>query len=324
MRKIGLSAIFIVLAFLTSSAQIGIGTNTPDASAQLDVVSANKGFLPPRIALIGTNLPSPVTNPATGLLVFNTATSGGTPTNVQPGYYYWNGTSWYPVANKGNVPGDMQYWNGSRWIVIPLGLNGQVLTICNGVPVWGPCSTTTSISPANNQYEGYLNNLAPNVFDQGDQVLIQTWTFNGNLYLIRQCIKFDLSSIPMGAVIDSAKLFLYADATPINGNQVDAMYGNNNSCTIQRITTNWTLPTPFTWNSPPAITTQNQVLIPQSTAAFENSVMNVTQLVKDMHTNGNNGFFIKLQSETIYNSRQYENSLNPDAAKRPKLVVSYH
>lgn len=319
-------AIFVIL-FLShiATAQIGIGTNNPDPSAALDISSSDKGLLPPRVALVTTISPAPVTNPATGLLVYNTATSGSTPSNVAPGYYYWNGVNWYPVINKGNAYGEMQYWDGSKWLLITLGLNGQVLTICNGKPQWGPCVNTLTTAPANNPYEGYLNNLAPNIFDQGTaSVLIQAWTNNGSAYYIRQCLKFDFGSIPAGAIIDSAKLYLYADSFPINGNQVDAMFGSGNVCTIQRITSNWTLPTPFSWNNPPAVTTMNQAILPQSNSAFENSVVNVTQLVADMHNFGNNGFFIRLQTEQIYNSRQYVNSQNANAARRPKLVISYH
>jgi len=77
-------------------AQVGIGTTSPDASAQLDVTSGTKGFLPPKVALTATNSASPITNPATGLLVYNTATAGSSPNNVVPGYYYNSGTTSAP------------------------------------------------------------------------------------------------------------------------------------------------------------------------------------------------------------------------------------
>jgi len=65
---------------------VGIGTNTPNASAKLDVVDANRGVLIPRVGLTSTIVTSPVTNPANSLLVFNTNTTG----DVTPGYYYWD------------------------------------------------------------------------------------------------------------------------------------------------------------------------------------------------------------------------------------------
>jgi hypothetical protein len=88
------------LVFLNGNAQTGIGTTTPSPSAKLEVASSNQGFLPPRIALTATNAASPVTSPATGLLVYNTATTGTAPNNVAPGYYYWNGSAWVAILSN--------------------------------------------------------------------------------------------------------------------------------------------------------------------------------------------------------------------------------
>ena len=68
----------------------------------------------------------------------------------------------------------------------------------------------------------------------------------------------------------------------------------------------------------------NQAIIPQSTSSFQDNIINVTELVKDMLTNGNNGFLIRLQTEVTYNIRQYISSLNANTAKRPKLIIYYH
>ena len=130
------------------SAQVSINaTGTlPDPSAGLDVSFTDKGFLPPRIALTGISSASPVTDPATGLLVYNTAVAGTSPDNVTPGYYYWNGTKWFPVSNiQGTNPGDMQYWNGSQWVIMPAGSTGEVLVFSNGVPVWGGLGVPSSV-----------------------------------------------------------------------------------------------------------------------------------------------------------------------------------
>jgi len=89
MKKIFVT-LFLTVS-LTSFAQqnVGIGSNTPDASAQLEVASANKGFLLPRIALTGTADVTTIAAPATGLLIYNTATAGTAPSNVFPGFYYY-------------------------------------------------------------------------------------------------------------------------------------------------------------------------------------------------------------------------------------------
>jgi hypothetical protein len=99
MKKIIL-VLTLFLVFLNGNAQTGIGTTTPSPSAKLEVASSNQGFLPPRIALTATNAASPVTSPATGLLVYNTATTGTPPNNVAPGYYYWNGSAWVAILSN--------------------------------------------------------------------------------------------------------------------------------------------------------------------------------------------------------------------------------
>ena len=44
----------------------------------------------------------------------------------------------------------MLYWNGTQWITLPVGTNGQFLTLINGVPAWGQltflCGTTMTIN----------------------------------------------------------------------------------------------------------------------------------------------------------------------------------
>lgn len=95
--------IFFIISLLIvqlSFAQTGIGTTTPHASAKLEVASSTQGFLPPRVTLTATNAASPVTSPATGLLVYNTATTGTAPNNVAPGYYYWNGSTWVAILSN--------------------------------------------------------------------------------------------------------------------------------------------------------------------------------------------------------------------------------
>lgn len=98
----------LISTAMFSFAQTGIGTTTPDASAKLEVASTNKGFLPPRVALTATNSASPITSPATGLLIFNTASAGTIPNQVSPGYYYWDGVSskWFRLEDKADNLGN--------------------------------------------------------------------------------------------------------------------------------------------------------------------------------------------------------------------------
>ncbi len=96
MKKIFLMV--LLFSALCSSAQnnVGVGTNSPDPSAVLDVTSNDKGVLVPRLSTIQINA---IPNPATGLLVYDT--------NV--GCFFFNsGTPGAPVWTNlctGGIPG---------------------------------------------------------------------------------------------------------------------------------------------------------------------------------------------------------------------------
>ena len=85
---------------LTAWSQHGVGTNTPNPNAVLELASpdSDKGFLAPRVTLTSSNtFFTGVTATAndTGLLVFNTSTTSSTASGLQgSGFYYWNGTYW--------------------------------------------------------------------------------------------------------------------------------------------------------------------------------------------------------------------------------------
>jgi|UPI000481BDE7 hypothetical protein len=96
-----LFCLVLVVNTIDLSAQTGIGTTTPHPSAKLEVSATNKGFLPPRIALLSTTDVATVTSPATGLVVYNTNTAGSSPNAVVPGYYYWDGLKWNGLVDQG-------------------------------------------------------------------------------------------------------------------------------------------------------------------------------------------------------------------------------
>lgn len=91
--------VFTLLLFpLFIQAQVGINTTTPDASSMLDINATDKGLLIPRVSIPDLNAASPITAPATSLLVYNTNTTTGT------GFYYWDGTKWTPFT------GGISHW----------------------------------------------------------------------------------------------------------------------------------------------------------------------------------------------------------------------
>ncbi|EPR70322.1 hypothetical protein ADIWIN_3678 [Winogradskyella psychrotolerans RS-3] len=84
---------------LNSFAQVGINTETPDASSALDITSSDKGVLIPRISLLSTADTTTIASPLISLLIYNTATA----LDVTPGYYYWNGAAWSKLATAKTV-----------------------------------------------------------------------------------------------------------------------------------------------------------------------------------------------------------------------------
>lgn len=139
------TVLFLAVLSFPLHAQVAINTDgsTYDVSAMLDVKSSNKGFLPPRVALTAVNVATPVTSPAVGLMVYNTATAGTAPHNVFPGYYCWSGSKWMPVnPPQGASSGDMLYWNGTQWAGIPVGATGQSLVLVGSMPTWGQAGTS--------------------------------------------------------------------------------------------------------------------------------------------------------------------------------------
>ena len=149
------------------------------------------------------------------------------------------------------------------------------------------------------------------------------WTWNGLPLLIRGAFKFDLSGIPANASILSAKLSLYSNPTPINGDLINANSGSNNAMYIRRITSSWN-GTTATWQTQPSTETANQILIPHTASPSLDLVdIDVKEMVTTMHQTANYGFMITLQNEQAFTIRQFASSNHTNAAKRPKLVVTY-
>jgi len=92
---------FLLLTYITS-AQVGIGTTTPDPSAALEIESANTGLIIPRVSLVNVNNgTAPIDTPATSLLVYNTNASVSGGDGV--GYYYWDGAQWDKLVTTGTL-----------------------------------------------------------------------------------------------------------------------------------------------------------------------------------------------------------------------------
>lgn len=110
-----LSLVFCCMQMTTSvyaQDNVGIGTNTPNASAILELLSTNKGMLVPRMNTIGmTSIPSP----ANSLLVYNTD-------SMCYFFYRLPSLSWISLCNSGSGSGS----NGATGSTGPTGVAGAV------------------------------------------------------------------------------------------------------------------------------------------------------------------------------------------------------
>ena len=108
MTKIKIILILLILLTTTANSQ-GFGTELVDASAIVEMVSTDKGLLPPRMNQAQRDA---ITSPATGLVVYvTTVTDSNAKANT---FYYYNGTAWVEfggeitstgILNAGSITG---------------------------------------------------------------------------------------------------------------------------------------------------------------------------------------------------------------------------
>ena len=84
MKKITLITLMLFTAF--GYAQVGINTNTPDASSALEIESTTAGILIPRMTETQRDA---IVSPASGLMIYQT--------NQEFGFYFYNGTLWTKI-----------------------------------------------------------------------------------------------------------------------------------------------------------------------------------------------------------------------------------
>lgn len=153
---------------------------------------------------------------------------------------------------------------------------------------------------------------------------VLAWTVQGAPVAMRPVIRFSAlpccgNSIPPKA----AYLSLYSHPDPKNGSRAEPNVGSNNAFFIRRVTEDWT-PETTTWFNQPSTTTSGQVLVPHTDASSEDLIkIDVTQIIRDIYTNGNYGIMLQLQYEDYYNSRIFCHSAYPDINKRPALTMIF-
>jgi len=140
MKKTFLLSLFTLIAVFSFAQNVAINADAtlPNSSAMLDVKSANKGLLIPRVALTGTGDLTTIPSPAISLIVYNTTAAGSGITAVTPGFYYWENAKWNRLSppaitgtlipfSSGNVLNSANF-TSPRPILIGFG-NNRTLTI---------------------------------------------------------------------------------------------------------------------------------------------------------------------------------------------------
>ncbi len=117
-------ALFLCLSI--ASAQVGIGTSTPQESAMLDIEASSQGVLIPRVNISNLNNQSPITTAtiAESLIVFNTNASVG------KGFYYWNADDsvWTKLLVASDVGSSFGGWYEATTTNNPVDIDDDLFT----------------------------------------------------------------------------------------------------------------------------------------------------------------------------------------------------
>lgn len=243
--------------------------------------------------------------------------------------YLWSqvsGPNTPKIANESSTTTEINGLVEGKYIFQFLAIDSAGLTGVDTLSVTVKPSPikTIALQPANNPYD-----ICFGIWGTGDytnpnlpEFSATAWTRDGILVTLRGAFKFDLSEIPANATIISAKLSLFSNPTPINGDLINANSGTNNSMYLQRITGNWN--SSSKWSTQPSVDAASQISIPHTNLTDLDLIdLNVTSMINTMHTTNNYGFMIRLQNESIYNGRNFSSSRHTDSTKRPKLEITY-
>ncbi len=155
----------------TASAQIGIGTITPDPNSILQVASTSKGVLIPRLTPAQmTTLAATLTTNETGMLVTNASTGklmGWTGTAfTDPG----NLTANTPLSvsatnqvsiNPGTAAGDLITWDGLNWVNMQPAPQHFTFVVSNLQPflAMNYCIAMQGIFPSRNDAQPFVSQI---------------------------------------------------------------------------------------------------------------------------------------------------------------------
>lgn len=256
-------------------------------------------------------------------------------------YNYIDGVMVYKTPNTGTGTNPYDIFIGrSNYPSYPYWLNATIddirvynrsLETSEVKGYCGTCNQDTVCKSVNNSScwvkDAAVSTYTPNTnYSTHPECLSASWTCGGSPCQARSYFDFNLSQIPTNAVIESAKLYLYAVPNSTNnGYTGQPTYGTNNASVIQRVIQSWDENT-ITWTNKPNTTAVNQATLSQSTGLLQNYVVDMKNLIIDHRANlaTSYGFMLKHIAEgTNMNSMIFGSTDNPNPALRPRLDICY-
>jgi hypothetical protein len=219
----------------------------------------------------------------------------------------WNAGYYFAMVTRDEVPNTSGVSNSPLGTAAALG----EITLQEGLNSYTGCSDNYI----------YAGNVTRN---SGTSVLMRTTGYaNLGPEMQRSLVRFDVSSVPTGAPITRATLWLYSN----NPAQVKGSSGFYGAHSLTRdwgeTTSSWSAP----WNTPggdfeaiaDGLAPKQSVAAAPCWYAFD-----VTDRVQAWINNpaGNFGWIIKCTDENLSNQDEFVSSDAPDQAHRPKLVIS--
>jgi uncharacterized protein (TIGR02145 family) len=168
MKKNIFSTVLVIFCSLTTIAQIGIGTTSPNANAALEVASTSQGMLFPRMT---DTQRFNISSPAKGLTIYNTTLNiiqTNTGTSVTPIWKTWNGKN--PSSNGTSAVSGYNCLTASAGtLTAKVAVTGVTQTITATVTTIGTYSISATANGVNFTASGTFNAT-------GDQIIELTAT----------------------------------------------------------------------------------------------------------------------------------------------------
>lgn len=148
----------------------------------------------------------------------------------------------------------------------------------------------------------------------GDWEFFESYLYNGKISETRRSyVYFDISGIPVGANINSARLHLFGMS-----------HTANNKSYLQMVKSEWDESTINFKNQPYLL--ENNVILNQSTNPEENYNVDIRQFFEMWHSGiANNGLCLRIANVDLKltNGLKFGSSDNSDLSKRPYCIVQY-